>query len=215
MTKDLSHWEGFFDLLAKKDRGGLAKLRQSLDGRPANFLSGTIHAAGLEWLLTKEDKNEWQREVLETVAGLFALIERPHDEVTEEEEAQRQERERQTLGRLLGELHTQQNRQTGRKLNAPSSIEKRFLSLLGADVYALPYQLRQAVTLLKAQGIKPDWAQLTDDLMQWQSERGDKVRRDWADDFYMHAAQQIRLEAAGEKDAATDTEPTPTEEDTP
>lgn len=188
--KQLAKWQKFFDVLSQMDRGQLSKLRQSLSGRPAPFLTGAIYAAELEAYL----KQDWQREVLNTVAGLFALIERPHDEETEEEEEGRAQRKQQPLGQLLGELHVQQNRQTGRKLDAPSSIEKRFLALLDADAEALPYQLRQAVTLLKANNIKPDWARLTNDLMFWQINGGKKIRNQWSDAFYLEAAKHVRAE---------------------
>ncbi|BDP42575.1 hypothetical protein DAETH_25440 [Deinococcus aetherius] len=188
--KQLEKWQRFFESLAEFDRGQLAKLRQSLANRPARFLTGTLYAAGLE----NETRVEWQRDVLELVAGLFSLVERPHDEQTEAE-AERQKRKQQPLGLLLGELHVAQNRKSGRKLDAPSSIESRFLALLDADAEALPYQLRQALTLLKANDTKPDWARLTNDLMLWQTRLGDGIRREWSDAFYTEAAKQIRAEA--------------------
>lgn len=192
--KQLEKWQKFFELLAQFDRGQLAKLRQSLGNRPAGFLTGTLYAAGLE----NEMRVEWQRNVLELVAGLFSLIERPHDEQMEAETEQREKRKQQSLGLLLGELHVAQNRKSGRKLDASSSIESRFLALLDADPEALPYQLRQALTLLKANDTKPDWARLTNDLMLWQTRLGESIRREWSDAFYTEAAKQIRAEAEAE-----------------
>ncbi|GAA5502392.1 hypothetical protein Dxin01_02136 [Deinococcus xinjiangensis] len=209
LDRQIAKWQTFFDLLGEMDRGQLAKLRHSLSNRPAHFLTGTIYAAELEHSL----KNDWQRAVLETVAGLFALIERPHDEQTEDEEVRREQRKRQPLGQLLGELHIAQNRKSGRKLDASSSIEKRFLALLDSDEYALPYQLRQAITLLDASEIKPDWSQLTNDLMFWQSRSGNRIRQDWSDAFYLVAEKEMRrianLDSTNAQAPETPSEDTP------
>lgn len=164
----------FIDRLARLDRGPLAELRRSLNDAPGNtahFLEREIYAAEVAYL---------ERRALYLTAGLYALIERPHDDETEEQVAARSAREGKSLGHLLGALYREQGQRP--------STEKRFLALLDADEAALPYQLRQAVALLKGSDVKPDWAQLLRDVSGWHHEdRGDDIRRRWARDFYRAA----------------------------
>ena len=173
----------FIERLSKLERGKLAELRRALaDERPgdsAQFLEGVILRAGLE---------KGNRRAMYLVASLYALIERPKDDESEEETAARTAREGRSVASLLGEVHVEQNRRSGRKSEESSSTEKRFLALLDADEEALPYQLRQAVSLLKGGDVKPDWARLLRDASGWKAKWGDQVRRRWARDFYRVAA---------------------------
>ena len=198
-TEHLAPERGFFARLARLERGPLAELRRSLGDEPGNaaqFLEREIYLSNLG--------NRNFRAVY-LVAGLYALTERPHDDESEEEAEKRASRNGKSLGHLLGQLYREQNERP--------STEKRFLALLGADDAALPYQLRQAVALLKGSDIKPDWAQLLNDVTRWNHDDwGDDVRRRWAREFY-RAAMPASTPKTGSTDA--DTEPTPTEEDTP
>ena len=188
----LSQERSFIEHLARLERGPLAVLRRSLsDDRPgdsAQFLEGVILRSGL---------THGPRQAKYMIAGLFALIERPHDEKpdekivekidddTDEETSARPQREGKSLGYLLGTLYREQQ--------ARPSTEKRFLALLDADGEALPYQLRQAVALLKGSDVKPDWALLLRDVSSWEHEQwGNEVRRRWANHFYQAAAYQTR-----------------------
>lgn len=194
---------GFIDRLSRLDRGQLAELRRSLgDDRPgdsAQFLEGVILRSGM---------SKGNRQAQYLVASLYALIERPHNDESEDETAARVTREGKSLGELVGMQHVDQNRRSGRKADDSSSTEKRFMALLDADNDALPYQLRQVVALLKGSDVKPDWARLLKDVSGWNSNWGDTVRRRWAEDFYRAAAYEIRT-----GNPAND-QPQPTPEDT-
>ncbi|WP_051935681.1 type I-E CRISPR-associated protein Cse2/CasB [Deinococcus sp. YIM 77859] len=204
--------ERFFAELAKLSRGQHAELRRTLsDDRPAYgayFLEGVAYRSGLAWARKEEldGLEQSQRRALYLVAGLYALVERPHDDEPEEERTKTQARKPLSLGALLGDLYRSQD--------ARPSIEKRFLTLLDADREALSYHLRQAVTLLKAANMHPDWPQLLRDVTRW----GDAVRQTWARDFYRHAeSPEKAVPAASDEDDAAPRTFTPapgTEEET-
>ncbi|MGI8747672.1 MAG: type I-E CRISPR-associated protein Cse2/CasB [Deinococcus sp.] len=196
----------FIDRLSRLERGQLAELRRSLgDDRPgdsAQFLEGVIVRSGMV-------KGNRQAQYL--IASLYALIERPHNDESEDETAARVTRAGKSLGHLLGTQHVEQNKRSGRKPDDSSSTEKRFLALLDADADALPYQLRQAVALLKGSDVKPDWARLLSDVSGWNSHWGDRIRRRWAEDFYHVAAYEGRDDSS---DTTTDAQTDPNVEDT-
>lgn len=196
----------FIDCLSRLERGQLAELRRSLgDDRPgdsAQFLEGVIVRSGMV-------KGNRQAQYL--IASLYALIERPHNDESEDETTARVTREGKSLGHLLGTKHVKQNKCFGRKPDDSSSTEKRFLALLDADADALPYQLRQAVALLKGSDVKPDWARLLSDVSGWNSDWGDLIRRRWAEDFYRVAAYEGRDDSS---DNTTDAQTDPNVEDT-
>ncbi|WP_233218685.1 type I-E CRISPR-associated protein Cse2/CasB [Deinococcus arcticus] len=184
----------FFARLGRLERGPLAELRRTLaDDQPGDsgqWLQRYIFLSGLE---------RGNRRMQFLVAALYALIERPHDDETEEEAADRAAREGKSLGWLLGTLYREQQERP--------STEKRFLALLDADEEALPYQLRQAVALLKGSDVKPDWAQLLRDVSGWSVDGwGEEVRRRWANDFY-RAALPPRQKTEAED--TPDSTPTP------
>lgn len=195
---DLQAERDFFARLARMERGPLAQLRRSLSDEPGNaaqFLEREIYLSNL---------GNRNFKAVYLVAGLYALIERPHDDETDEQAEQRASREGKSLGHLLGHLYREQNERP--------STEKRFLALLDADEAGLPYQLRQAVALLKGSDIKPDWAQLLRDVSRWNhDEWGDDVRRRWAREFYRTAlAGQTQTDSPSqaEDDLTDPTEPT-------
>ena len=117
------------------------------------------------------------------MAGLYALVERPHSDrkTGEPDDETVQENSKPTvprnLGSALGRLYRAQD-------NRPST-EKRFLALLDADEEQLADHLRHAVTLLNAEDILPDWAQLLADVLSWsRPESRDRTRERWARAFY-------------------------------
>ncbi|WP_394649557.1 type I-E CRISPR-associated protein Cse2/CasB [uncultured Deinococcus sp.] len=178
--------------LSRLDRGQLAQLRRSLgDDRPGQsvpWLAGVFLRSGLG----TPGAGQWQ--ALALVAGLYALVERPDD--TTETEAPAPER-RESFGQTFGGLYLAQDQRP--------STEKRFLALLDADTDALPYALRQAVTLLHAGDHTPDWVQLLRDVNLWDhDEYGDEVRRRWARDFYRRAERLPDTDPA-ETSAQSDT----------
>lgn len=168
--------------LARLDRGQLAQLRRSLgDDRPGQsvpWLEGVFLRSGLGKL------HDAQWRALAVVAGLYALIERP-DAAAEPEPAPEH---RPSFGHTFGQLYLAQDQRP--------STEKRFLALLDADMDGLPYALRQAVTLLGADGRHPDWVQLMADVGWWNHDTaGDRVRRRWALDFYRSAERRSDADA--------------------
>lgn len=189
----------FIFRLSRLERGPLAELRRSLSDTPGNqsqWLDGLIVSSGFSRALD----NKHARHAFYLTAGLYALIERPHNDETEEQQEARAQREGKSLGHLLGTLYREQDQRP--------STEKRFLALLDADEEALPYQLRQAVALLKGSDVKPDWARLLSDVSGWNRENwGDDIRRRWAREFYRAA-----MPKNAKQDADT-TSPEPEPED--
>lgn len=180
--------------LTRLDRGQLARLRRSLGddeaGQSVPWLEGVFLRSGLGHL----SGPRWR--ALAVVAGLFALTERPDNDADAAEPPLTPEH-RDSFGRTFGGLYLNQEQRP--------STEKRFLALLDADMDGLPYALRQAVTLLKAAGLSPDWVQLMADVSAWDHDTaGDRVRRRWALDFY-RAAERV-----SDSDTADDTTDIPT-----
>lgn len=178
--------------LARLDRGQLARLRRSLGddlpGQSVPWLEGVFLRSGLGQLSAPR----WR--ALAVVAGLYALIERPDNDADDDAPPPTPEH-RDSFGRTFGGLYLSQEQRP--------STEKRFLALLDADMDGLPYALRQAVTLLKAATLSPDWVQLMADVSAWDHDTfGDHVRRRWALDFYRAAE---RVSDSGAADDSTDT----------
>lgn len=166
--------------LARLERGPLAQLRRGLGGdeRGVYWLEGLYTRTGYG------TAQEYEKDILRLVAGLYALkprarqdegdaaeVETPPAETADSEKAP-------SIGTLMGQLYLAQG--------ARPSTEKRFLALLDADRDGLPYHLRQAVTLLATKALTPDWVRLTRDLLRW----GDRVRRGWAQDFYREISRE-------------------------
>lgn len=174
---DLSREKAFFEGLSRLNRASLAHLRRSLGSEhyQAYFLEREIFASGLVYYPSR---------ILYLVAGLYALVERPHRDSTE---TQSEDTAGKSFATLLGELSRRQTMNSTDKTNPHkiTSTEKRFLALLDSDVDGLPYHLRQSVMLLNGQRVRPDWALLLRDVSRWHlPERGDQVRQRWAKDFY-------------------------------
>lgn len=71
------------------------------------------------------------------------------------------------------------------------SLERRFITLLGAETESLPPLLRQAVSLLAADKIPCNYVALLDDLVRWfealhfhDERKKNRVCQQWARDFY-------------------------------
>jgi CRISPR system Cascade subunit CasB len=67
------------------------------------------------------------------------------------------------------------------------SVERRFIDLLDADPTDLPYKLRQAVSLLAANGVGLDWQLLFSHLRHW-GHPDRWVQKRWARGFWSRAA---------------------------
>ena len=86
------------------------------------------------------------------------------------------------------------------------SIEKRFISLLGADPESLPNYLRQCVSLMAADGQALNYSPLLEDIAVWMNphvnpEWRDGIRQRWARDFYRAIQQSAESNSA---DASSD-----------
>ncbi len=162
--------------LADRDRGALAHLRRSLGFDPGAFPRAYPY---IERFVGSERHAEdpW-RKALYLVAGLFAL----HPE----------HRQGETLASALGQLaHARES----------TSIERRFIALLGAEPEGLPDLLRQVVSLLASDDCAIDYVRLLDDLGIWLRPFGgagrDRLRQRWARDFYRaYDAATDQIEAA-------------------
>ncbi|GGR11471.1 type I-E CRISPR-associated protein Cse2/CasB [Deinococcus ruber] len=191
----------FVTALGELERGSLAELRRSLSYKTGQsyFLERLIYEHLPEWY-----RGGWGNQAAFLVAGLYALVERPHSEPkTDESDAETvpetsKPAAPRNLGSALGRLYRAQE-------NRPST-EKRFLALLDADEEQLADHLRHAVTLLNAGDIRLDWAQLLADVLSWsRPENRDRTREQWARAFYRpdHKANDVK-----------NTEPVSTQEET-
>jgi CRISPR system Cascade subunit CasB len=171
--------------LAENDRGALAVLR-----RGAGFAPGTYPPAFpyVERFVPYEHAQDRRRLARYLVATLFAL----HPEHVNGT----------SLAAAFGRLM--------RERDSPS-LEKRFVALLAAESEELPVHLRNVVALLSSDGIACDYAALEADLAQWlhpfSTESRDRVRQQWARDFY-RALQTTGQRAASDFDQPTQESPT-------
>lgn len=163
------HAEKFIEHLAvlkDRDRGAMAALRHSLAFAPGAYPRAFPYVERFAGAAAHE--RDAHRLALYAVAGLFARhpLRRP-----------------QSFAAALGELL---------RLRQSPSIESRFVALLGADAENIVEYLRQAVSLLAADGIGFDHARLLVDLSQWLNPGTDpsRLRQRWARDFY-RAAQPV------------------------
>ena len=86
------------------------------------------------------------------------------------------------------------------KATSDEAVARRFSSLISAHHEDLPVYLRRAATYLKAQDVGIHWAQLLADVWDWRHpDRGERVRRDWARQFWLGKDKRL---------TATDTEST-------
>ncbi|MBZ9751896.1 type I-E CRISPR-associated protein Cse2/CasB [Deinococcus sp. HMF7604] len=181
--------------LNRLERGPRAQLRRGLGGdeRSVYWLEGIYARTGYD------RAQPYERAALQLLAGLYALQPKTDDDsdLTEDTSPEPPEKaaKANTIGRLMGRLYLAQD--------ARPSTEKRFLALLDTDRDGLNHQLRQAVMLLSAGDLTPDWVRLTGDLLHW----GDSVRRQWAQDFYQETAPKAPSRQDTADDDSTGDEP--------
>lgn len=170
--------------LHRLERGPLAQLRRGLGGdeRGVYWLEGLYTRTGYG------EAKPFEKDALGLVAGLYALkpqAQRDEGDAAELETPPAENAEADkgpSIGLLMGRLYLAQG--------SRPSTEKRFLALLDADRDGLNYQMRQAVSLLAAGDLAPDWVRLTTDLLRW----GDRVRRRWAQDFYREISREAKAQ---------------------
>lgn len=149
--------------LKERDRGALAALRHSLAFEPGAYPKAFPYVERFAGNAAHE--RDARRLALYAVAGLFA---------------RHPQQASQSLASALGELQHRRG---------STSIEGRFIALLGADSENIVDYLRQAISLLAADGIGCDYAQLLKDLSQWMNPATDpsRLRQRWARDYYRAA----------------------------
>lgn len=183
-----------FSALADKAsaaRTALAELRRGLRDDPRDRLAvGKYVVPFLPAAEPCTDRERWQEKCCYLVAALLAS----HPPVPP--------RYQVSLGAALGEIQEKSG-----------SMEGRFLQLLAVrpdrldNPDRLRVPLRQAVSLLAANGIQLDWHKLLTDLWQWNHDEK-RVQQRWARDFYK-ASPDRALDPA--LDAATTTNDDTTE----
>ena len=149
--------------LKERDRGALAHIKRSLSFAPGAYPRAYPYVERFVGA-DKPADDPWRR-ALYLTAGLFALHPQHQDGVS--------------FPAALGKLGV---------LRKSASIEQRFIALLGADPQSLSAMLRQAVSLLAADGHACDFGNLLDDLARWLNpyavEQRDRLCQRWARDFY-------------------------------
>jgi len=163
MSEHAQSFIAYLTELAKHDRGALAHLRRSLGFAPGAY--APVYPAVERFVGRDQHANDPRRKALYLAAGLFSL----HPE----------HRSGQSLATALGHLA---------RVRESASIEQRFIALLGAEAEGLPNFLRQALSLLAADGHPCDYVRLLNDLGVWlrpnDAKGRDQVRQFWARDFY-------------------------------
>lgn len=163
------------------DRGAFAHLKRSLGFDPGSYPRAYPYVE--RFVGADRHVNDPRRLAMYLVAGLYALHPMHHEGVS--------------FAGAWGRI--------GRARDS-TSIEQRFIALLGAEPESLPTLLRQAVSLLAADGVGFDYASLLDDLTRWldpfKPEARDQLRQRWARDFYRaydpHAASDDAIAALPE-----------------
>jgi len=170
------HAREFIDYLRTlndRDRGALATLRHSLAFEPGAYPAAFPYVE--RFVGAGVHERDARRLALYSVAGLFA---------------RHSLQDVRSFAASFGELMRRRE---------STSIEKRFIALLGADAENIIDYLRQAISLLAADGIGCDYARLLDDLTRWMNpavdpDERDRLQQRWARDFYRAAQAEIKLE---------------------
>lgn len=176
-------------LKQQDDRGALAALRRGLGCAPGE--AAEMHRYVVPFLQPDRDGDDWR---FYLVASLFAT----HPETWAGES---QGRWTSNLGASFRRLSQLRGGTPGTQ--APA-VERRFTALLGARQEDLPDHLRHAISLLKAEGVPVDYAQILEDLRWWDHEER-RVQRRWARAFWADSA--TREGDANAQDANDDGQP--------
>lgn len=161
--------------LREQDRGAMAALRHSLAFAPGDYPKAYPYVE--RFVRRDAHARDAGRLALYAVAGLFAAHPVRHP---------------RSLASALGQLVRDKQR---------PSLEARFIALLEADADGIADHLRQAVSLLAADGLGYDHATLLRDLRTALNPRAsqgarDDLKRRWARDFYRALQPQDNAELA-------------------
>jgi CRISPR system Cascade subunit CasB len=163
------------------DRAALAALRRGLGKRPGEVAEMFPYV--IPWCshLTEHRQDDYF-----LVAALFAL----HQGTTGPNP---------TSADLLRNNFGASFRQVADR-SGSSSIEKRFLAVLSASREELDDHLRHAVSLMRANNVGIDWAQLLRDLSGWNSPAR-YVQRHWAQGYWQMSATQQAIDVSASASA--------------
>ncbi len=177
--------------LAAQARQKLAKLRRSLAGERQK---AEAYDLLFEYDPPLDEVDTWM-----LVAGLYGLhpVRRPDDSG------------RRTIGYAMGELAI---RSAGARGRTSEAVKRRFTQLLSINHTgdALSHYLRQAVQLLRSKDVELDYLRLLEDLLKIRdvrssNEEAQKVRLEWARDFY-RVIRVADTHSQRENDAADSTD---------
>lgn len=163
----------FLARLGRLDPGGLAQLRRAA-GQPMAEARGAYSV--FFTLLPQSIERARDHERYFLVATLYALTTRggEHD----------RQRGGMSLGTALGRVRQAQLAATGQRVDARTSLDRRFAALCDADTDQLPFRLRQIVRLLYAQSQTLDWERLLRDLDAWEHPEN-YIQRRWMREYYV------------------------------
>jgi len=163
-------------MLEERDRGALAVLRHSLAFEPGTYPRAFPYVEQFAGNATRD--RDARRLALYAVAALYARHPQQH---------------RRSLSTAFGQLAVKRKAPADKEYS--TSIENRFVALLGADAENIFNYLRLAISLLAADDIGFDYAALLDDLSYWMcpSANTDRLRQSWARDFYRAALPGMHI----------------------
>ena len=97
-----------------------------------------------------------------------------------------------------GNLGTALARLADSRGDGRDGVDRRFAALLDADVQALPFRLRQLVSLLDSAEIGVNWRSLSQDLLWWDHPQH-RVQRTWARSYFggSHLKENSMVQSAG------------------
>lgn len=147
----------WLESLNEKDTKVRAVLRHSLAFDPGQFAPAYPYVEPF----LKDEENFWRREMFYLVAGLWASHWR--------------------YGRSGVPLTFGKACAAYQLASGSTSTERRFITLLDADIDQLPHRLRQMVALLKELTI--DFGDLLNSLLYWNDDQK-RTQNGWARDFY-------------------------------
>lgn len=190
MTDSVDRFITFLQsLVAKEDRGALAKLRRGLGKTPGEAVEM------LPLVVPKLPENRtWEHDAYFLVASLFALHP-PGPSQRESPPTETVESSTDDAKDGGGETKAEPSKDWGRSLgwtfhgllqedsNNSDSLDKRFMALLDSRADDLGGHLRYAVSLAKSKEVRIDYARLLRDILAWEHS-GHRVKRQWALDFW-------------------------------
>lgn len=171
--------------LKEHDRAAFAHLKRSLGFEPGAYPRAYPYVERFVGA-HKRAEDPW-RKALYLTAGLYAFHPQHSPETS--------------LAAAFGRLARQRG---------SASLEQRFIALLGTEPESLPPLLRQIVSLLAADKLGCNYARLLDDLTRWfdafdtsDERKRDRVRQNWARDFYRAYEPSAAIAAASPKPEST------------